>query len=115
MEGALALMIPIVAVGGFFVWMIALSPLGKAYAEKVRGGAKAADGEIEGRGGILAALDQLRHEGAELAERVDFTERLLGKQREGGRRPPPRREGNREGTQSARGGRMLQGETPPPE
>ena len=89
MEGALALMIPIVAVGGFFVWMIALSPLGKAYAEKVRGGAKAAGAAIEGREEILEALDQLRHEVAELAERVDFTERLLAKQREGDRLAPP--------------------------
>jgi len=81
-------MIPIVAVGGFFVWMIALSPLGKAYAEKVRGGAKAG-AAIEGREEILEALDQLRHEVAELAERVDFTERLLAKQREGDRLAPP--------------------------
>src|SRR5206468_6835434 len=29
MEGMLALMIPIVAVGGFFAWMISLSPVGK--------------------------------------------------------------------------------------
>ena len=37
MADVLALMIPIVAVGGFFAWMIALSPLGKAYAERFRG------------------------------------------------------------------------------
>jgi len=32
-----ALLIPIVSVGGFFAWMIALSPVGKAYAEKLKG------------------------------------------------------------------------------
>ena len=90
MERVIALMIPIVAVGGFFAWMIALSPLGKAYAERLRGGAKAAGGEIEGREEILGALDQLRHEVAELSERVDFAERLLAKQREGERLAPPR-------------------------
>src|SRR2546428_12704376 len=102
MEGLVALMIPIVAVGGFFVWMIALSPLGKAYAEKVRGGAKAAGAAIEGRGEILEALDQLRHEVAELAERAEFSERLLGQQRQGDRLPPPPSGGGREGTPTAR-------------
>ena len=34
MEGVVALLIPIVAVGGFFAWMIALSPVGKAFAER---------------------------------------------------------------------------------
>ena len=36
MEGVLALLIPIVAVGGFFAWMISLSPVGKAYAERLK-------------------------------------------------------------------------------
>jgi len=89
MEGVIALMIPIVAVGGFFLWMISLSPVGKAYAEKVRGGSKARGTEVEGREEIREALDQLRHEVAELAERVDFTERLLAKQREADRLAPP--------------------------
>ena len=84
MEG-LALLIPIISVGGFFAWMIALSPLGKAYAERLRqqgrGAAGAGDGEE-----ILAAVEQLRREVAELAERVDFTERLLATSREGERR-----------------------------
>jgi len=84
-----ALLIPIVAVGGFFAWMISLSPVGKAYAEKLRG-TKGAGGEAEGREEILEALDQVRHEVAELAERVDFAERLLAKQREGDRLSPPR-------------------------
>ena len=36
--GAIAVLIPIVAVGGFFTWMISLSPLGKAFAERLRHG-----------------------------------------------------------------------------
>jgi Tfp pilus assembly protein PilO len=85
MEGVMALMIPIVAVGGFFAWMISLSPVGKAYAEKVRGQAAHGAGD---NAEVLESLEQLRHEVAELAERVDFTERLLAKQREGARIGP---------------------------
>ena len=89
MEGVVALMIPIVAVGGFFAWMIALSPVGKAYAEKLRGQAAHGGGSGDNTE-VLETLEQLRHEVAELAERVDFTERLLAKQREGERLAPPR-------------------------
>jgi aldehyde:ferredoxin oxidoreductase len=89
MEGVLALMIPIVAVGGFFAWMITLSPVGKAYADKLRGH-KASTGDGEGQEELLESVEQLRREVAELAERVDFTERLLGQQRGGERIGPPR-------------------------
>ena len=89
MEDVLALMIPIVAVGGFFAWMLALSPVGKAYAERLRGH-KSPAGEGEGQEQLLESVEQLRREVAELAERVDFTERLLGQQRGGERLGPPR-------------------------
>jgi len=89
MEGVLALMIPIVAVGGFFAWMISLSPVGKAYADKVRG-KTAPSGASGDQEDVLQTIDQLRREVAELAERVDFTERLLGQQRGGERLGPPR-------------------------
>jgi aldehyde:ferredoxin oxidoreductase len=89
MEGVLALMIPIVAVGGFFAWMLALSPVGKAFAEKLRGH-KAGRGDAEGQEELLESVEQLRREVAELAERVDFTERLLGQQRGSERLGSPR-------------------------
>jgi aldehyde:ferredoxin oxidoreductase len=89
MEGVLALMIPIVAVGGFFAWMISLSPIGKAYAERLRG-RKGSSGDAEGQEELLESVEQLRREVAELAERVDFTERLLGQQRGSERLGPPR-------------------------
>ena len=80
MSHALALMIPIVAVGGFFVWMLSLSPVGKAYAEKLRGQTRSPrTGDNEQ---LLEELEQLRHEVAELSERMDFAERLLAKGRE---------------------------------
>ena len=36
--GMIGVFIPIIAVGGFFAWMITLSPLGKALAERLRHG-----------------------------------------------------------------------------
>ena len=83
MEGVIALLIPIVAVGGFFTWMIALSPLGKAIADRLRHGPPARTGDDQDQ--LLEGVEQLRREVAELAERVDFTERLLGQQRGGDR------------------------------
>ncbi len=77
MEDILALFIPIVAVGGFFAWMIALSPVGRAYAERLKHG-PAAGGTTEDHAELVETVEQLRREVAELAERVDFTERLLG-------------------------------------
>ena len=86
MEGVIALIIPIVAVGGFFAWMITLSPVGKAYAERLRAKGKEENGDPE----LVEAVEALRQEVAELAERVDFTERLLAKQRDADRLAPPR-------------------------
>jgi hypothetical protein len=80
MEGVLALMIPIVAVGGFFAWMISLSPVGKAFADRLKHGPPTA-GIGEDHGELVESVEQLRREVAELAERVDFTERLLGQQK----------------------------------
>lgn len=87
MEGALALLIPIISITGFFAWMIAISPVGKAFAERLRTQARGT--EPSGHEEILAAVEELRREVAELAERVDFTERLLAKASEAERLAPP--------------------------
>jgi hypothetical protein len=82
MEGVIALFIPIVAVGGFFAWMITLSPVGKAIAERLRHGPlPRGGGTDEDQAELAEGVEALRREVAELAERVDFTERLLGQQR----------------------------------
>ena len=78
---AVAVLIPVVIFGGFFSWMIART-LSKAYtarlqAQQPAGPSGAAAEEV------LAAVEELRREMAELAERVDFAERLLAKAREG--------------------------------
>jgi len=92
MEDILALFIPIVAVGGFFAWMISLSPVGKAFAERLKHGPvpREAAGTAEEQAELVESVDQLRREVAELAERVDFTERLLGQRQAGGQLGKPR-------------------------
>ena len=86
--GFMALLIPIVLVGGFFAWMIALSPVGKAYAEKLKGQGAGLSGEAAEQ--VQQALEDLRQEVTELAERVDFTERMLARAKEKGLLEPPR-------------------------
>lgn len=78
---AVAVLIPVVIFGGFFSWMIART-VSKAYTAKLQ--AQQPPG-LSGPAAeeVLAAVEELRREMAELAERVDFAERLLAKAREG--------------------------------
>ena len=85
--GVIGVFIPIVAVGGFFAWMISLSPMGKAYAERLRHKHDEGPGDHEE---LRATVEELRREVAELAERVDFTERLLAQKQAAERLPPAR-------------------------
>jgi chromosome condensin MukBEF complex kleisin-like MukF subunit len=85
--GVIAVFIPIVATGGFFAWMISLSPVGKAYAERMRSATKREDDGGD-REELRSTVEELRREVAELAERVDFTERLLAKQQTAEKLPP---------------------------
>lgn len=89
--GMVGVFIPIIAVGGFFAWMISLSPLGKALAERLRHGAVPPGKDSREHEEVLAAVDELRREVAELAERVDFTERLLARTKGEDRLAPPDR------------------------
>lgn len=74
MEDILAI---ILLFGGGTLGLLAFSPVGKAIAERIRGGrVDGIDPEV------LSELDQLRHDVVELQERVDFTERLLAQQRD---------------------------------
>lgn len=73
--------------GGGTLFLLAISPVGKALADRLRGNAPPAhDPEL------LAEVDALRQEVAELQERVDFTERMLSSQerRELGKGEPTR-------------------------
>jgi hypothetical protein len=92
-EGVLAI---VFLFGGGTLFLLSISPIGRAIAERIRGKTASAGGS-DVRAELAAhkeALDQeveaVRHEVAELAERLDFAERLLAQKREGERLAPPR-------------------------
>jgi len=85
--GAIGALIPVVAIGGFFAWLIALA-VSKAYTAKLRAQSRAAPAVGAEHEDVLAAVEELRREVAELAERVDFTERLIAKGQATGRLGP---------------------------
>jgi hypothetical protein len=75
MEDILALLL---IFGGGTLIAISFSPVGKAIAERIRG--RPSDPGPDPA--VYDELERLRGEMAELQERVDFTERLLAKQRD---------------------------------
>jgi hypothetical protein len=85
-EGVLAI---IFLFGGGTAIAIAFSPVGKAIADRIRGKSAPApvDEELraelaEHRNGLQGDLDNVRQELGELAERMDFAERMLQQTRE---------------------------------
>jgi len=94
-DNVVGLVAVILLFGGGTVSLLALSPIGKAFAARIGGKKGAADDEE-----TMAELAELRHEVeemrhlpeqlSELGERVDFLERLVAKQREAERLPPVR-------------------------
>ena len=75
MEGVLAVTF---IFGGGTAFLLAISPIGKAIAERIRahGAVPMQDPEL------LAEVDALRRDLSELQERVDFAERLLARTQE---------------------------------
>jgi hypothetical protein len=75
MEGILAITF---IFGGGTAFLLAMSPIGRAIAERIRahGALPMQDPEL------LAEVDALRRDVSELQERVDFTERLLAQSQE---------------------------------
>ena len=69
--------------GGGTLFLLAISPVGKAIADRIRHGTQPL-----GAGGtepeVLTELEQLRADVGELQERVDFTERLLSQKQAAG-------------------------------
>ena len=74
-EGILAITL---IFGGATAFLLAISPIGRAVAERIRGQASRST-DLQ----LLADVDALRHDVAELQERVDFTERLLAQREHG--------------------------------
>jgi hypothetical protein len=75
MEGVLAVTF---IFGGGTAFLLAISPIGKAIAQRIRahGAVPMQDPEL------LAEVDALRRDVSELQERVDFAERLLAQSQE---------------------------------
>jgi hypothetical protein len=75
MEGILAITL---IFGGGTAFLLSISPIGKAVAERIRsrGAVPMHDPEL------LAEVDSLRRDVSELQERVDFAERLLSQNQE---------------------------------
>lgn len=75
MEGVLFILI---VFGGGMLWLLSKTEIGRAIADRIRG-AEHAGGLVPA---VLDEVGQLRHDVAELQERMDFAERLLAKTRE---------------------------------
>ena len=77
-EGILAI---IFIFGGGSLFLLAISPVGRALADRIRHGVN--PGHAEPDPGVLAELEQLRSDVSDLQERVDFAERLLARKQDG--------------------------------
>lgn len=68
------------------VGMVALGPIGRAVADRLRGrGAAGAIGGVQDQlDDVIARLDDLQRQVGEIGERQDFAERLLAQARERG-------------------------------
>jgi hypothetical protein len=75
MEGILAITL---IFGGGTLFLLSVSPVGRALAERIRSRGAVPTQEPE----LLAEVDALRRDVAELQERVDFAERLLSQGQE---------------------------------
>ena len=84
MEGVLAITF---IFGGGSLFLLAISPIGRAIAARIQGGASRlpddAVRQIEASNqAVLEELDQVRHELVDMQERLDFTERVMARHRE---------------------------------
>jgi len=70
--------IPALITGGVVGSIVLRGPLGKALAQRIT---DASVGPAEVPVELLEEMDEMRHRMVELEERVDFTERLMARQR----------------------------------
>jgi Tfp pilus assembly protein PilO len=87
MEGVLAV---VLIFGGGTLFLLAVSPIGRAIAERIRGRTQAT-GDPGTQEELQAELQEVRRELAEMVERMDFMERMLAKARDAERLAPPQR------------------------
>jgi hypothetical protein len=88
MEGVLAI---IFIFGGGTAFLLAISPVGRAFADRIRGGGIVSDDTVRqleaSHQDVLEDLEAVRREVTELHERMDFTERVLAQKRHEGLPP----------------------------
>jgi len=71
--------------GGGAAFLLAISPIGRAVADRIRGKGLGGGSDErvrylqEGQEALLEEVEGLRHEVVDLQERIDFTERLLAR------------------------------------
>jgi hypothetical protein len=68
--------------GGGTAIAVAFSPIGKAIADRIRGRSLQPGAPLEELDEVRGQLQSVQEQLSELAERQDFTERLLAKQKE---------------------------------
>ncbi len=91
--------------GGGTLFLLSVSPIGRAIAERIKRGSQSVDQQKlerieDAQLAIVEELDLVRQEITDVQERLDFTERLLARQRELGQLPGPGPEGQGQGVQS---------------
>ena len=95
-DQVIGLVAVILLFGGGTLFLLSISPIGKAIAARMLGKTKVAlddDETSEDVKELRREVEELRHavdQLPELGERVDFLERLVAKQREAERLPPVR-------------------------
>src|SRR2546426_10305110 len=83
------ILLMVLVFGGGITIALAFSPIGRAVSERIRGGPPRDRADAAQLDEVVADLQEVRRELSELSERMDFTERLLAKQREAERLRPP--------------------------
>jgi hypothetical protein len=81
--------------GGLTLFLLSMSPVGKALAARISGKKAMLEDEeiaalVKDLRGELDEMQHLPEQMSELGERVDFLERMVAKQREAERLPPVR-------------------------
>jgi hypothetical protein len=79
--------------GGGAVFLLSISPVGRAIADRIRRGPQAMPQEEvarirEAQVMLLEEIETLRNEVADVREQLDFTERMLTQQRDHAPLPP---------------------------
>jgi hypothetical protein len=93
MDEILGLTFIVLCFGGGSVFLLAISPIGRAIADRIRRTGSAPEGEVrqlqERQEAVFEELEGVRREIADLHERLDFTERLVTRGREARELPGP--------------------------